>query len=149
MSQGYNNNIKRPNLQDTQLGILKTYKFCQKIQQRVLGPGESTAGVMKYLSLKIHPKLSDSMKGAVGAQLRLTWLRLVSRLHSYTSVHDVYCRTQQKWWAHLELSHRKPDILVRVLNRIALSNSSVRKCTFMQVMIQPKHERTSTTEEQK
>ena len=35
--------------QNTQLWILKIYAFCQKIQQMVLGPGESAAGVM-YLS---------------------------------------------------------------------------------------------------
>ena len=33
MSQRYDN-IKRPKLQDTQLGILKIYAFCQKVQQR-------------------------------------------------------------------------------------------------------------------
>ena len=35
MSQTYYDNIKKPKLQDTQLGILKIYAFCQKIQQRV------------------------------------------------------------------------------------------------------------------
>ena len=45
MSQTYNDNIKRPKLQDTQLGISKIYLFCQKIQQRSSGPGESAAGV--------------------------------------------------------------------------------------------------------
>ena len=46
MSQTYNDNIKRPKLQDILLGILKTYAFCRKLQQRALGSGESTAGVM-------------------------------------------------------------------------------------------------------
>ena len=45
MSQRYNDNIKRPKPQDTRLWILKIYAFCQKIQQRSSGPGESTAGV--------------------------------------------------------------------------------------------------------
>ena len=45
MSQTYSDNIKRPKPQDTQLGILKIYTFCRKIQQRALGPGESAAGV--------------------------------------------------------------------------------------------------------
>ena len=36
MSQTYYDNIKKPKLQDTQLGILKIYAFCQKIQQRAL-----------------------------------------------------------------------------------------------------------------
>ena len=54
MSQTYNDNIKRLKPQDTQLGILKIYAFCWKIQQNELGPGESTAGVTQYLSLTIH-----------------------------------------------------------------------------------------------
>ena len=41
----YNNNIKRPKPQDTQIGILIIYSFCQKIWQRVSGPGESAGGV--------------------------------------------------------------------------------------------------------
>ena len=45
MSQTYNDNIKRPKLQDIPLGILKTYAFCRKFRGRALGPGESTAGV--------------------------------------------------------------------------------------------------------
>ena len=45
MSQTYNDNIKRPKPQDTQLGILKIYPFCWKIQQRNLDPGESATGV--------------------------------------------------------------------------------------------------------
>ena len=43
-SQRYDS-IKRPKLQDTQLGILRIYAFCQKIQQRAAGPGESTVGI--------------------------------------------------------------------------------------------------------
>ena len=49
MSPRFNDNIKKPKLQDTQLGILK-------IHQKALGPGESAAGVMWYLSLRQHPK---------------------------------------------------------------------------------------------
>ena len=45
MSQRYNDNI-RPKPQDTQLGILKIYAFCWKIQQRASGPGEGAAGIM-------------------------------------------------------------------------------------------------------
>ena len=51
--------------------------------------------------------------------------------------------------ANLELCHRNPDILGRVLNQIALSNSIVGKWASMQVIKQPEHGRTSTTEEQK
>ena len=42
MSQRYNDNIKRPTPQDTQLGI---YTFCWNIQQMASSPGESTTGV--------------------------------------------------------------------------------------------------------
>ena len=45
MSQTYNDNIKRAKLQNAQLGILRIYAFCWKIQQRMFGPGESAAGV--------------------------------------------------------------------------------------------------------
>ena len=38
-------NIKRPKLQDAQLGILEMCTFCWNIQQRDSGPGESTARV--------------------------------------------------------------------------------------------------------
>ena len=49
-------NIKRSKAQNTQLGILKFYAFCRKIQQRASGQGESAAGVTYYQSLRIHPK---------------------------------------------------------------------------------------------
>ena len=49
----------------------------------------------------------------------------------------------------MELWHRNFDILERVLNRIALSNSTAGKCVPMEVIKQPEHGRTSTTEEQK
>ena len=63
---------------DALLWNLKIYAFHQKIQQRVSGQGESTAGVT-YLSMRMHPKsccifllkvvatvLTGSRKGAVG-----------------------------------------------------------------------------------
>ena len=49
MSQRYNDNTKRPKPKENQLEILKIFAFCQKIQQRASGPGESTAGVSIYL----------------------------------------------------------------------------------------------------
>ena len=68
-----------PNPQENQLEILNIYAFCQKIQQRASGSGESAAGVT-YLSRRIHTKscsifplkvattlLRSSRKGAVGA----------------------------------------------------------------------------------
>ena len=42
MRQRYNN-TKRPKPKENQLGILKIYPLCQKIQQRASGPGESAA----------------------------------------------------------------------------------------------------------
>ena len=79
MMARYNDNTKRPKLKENQLGILKIYAFCRKIQQRASGPGDSTVGVM-YLSMIIHLKgchifslkvvatlVSGSRKGAVGA----------------------------------------------------------------------------------
>ena len=55
MSQRYRDNTKRPNRKENQLGILRMYAFCQKIQQTALDPGESAAGV-KYQSMSIHSK---------------------------------------------------------------------------------------------
>ena len=40
---------KKPESKENQLGILKIYAFCQKIQQRASGPGESTAWLHIYL----------------------------------------------------------------------------------------------------
>ena len=40
---------KKPELKENQLGILKIYAFCQKIQQSASGPGESTAWLHIYL----------------------------------------------------------------------------------------------------
>ena len=78
MSQGYNDDTKRPKPQDTQLGILKVVAFYWGIKQRALGPGESAAKVA-YQSMRIHPKscpifplkvtttlLNGSRKSAVG-----------------------------------------------------------------------------------
>ena len=52
----YNENTKRPTLEDIQLGISKIYAFCWKIQQGISGLGDSTAG-FTYLSLRIHSKI--------------------------------------------------------------------------------------------
>ena len=55
MSQRYNDNKKRPKPKENQLGILKVYIFCWKIQQRASSPYEKVAGVT-YLSMRIHQK---------------------------------------------------------------------------------------------
>ena len=49
MRQRYKDNTKRPKPKENWQGVLKIPifpKFCQKIQQRTSGPGESTTGVM-------------------------------------------------------------------------------------------------------
>ena len=56
MSQRYNDDTKRPKSKENQLEILKIYAFCQKIQQRASGLGESAVGVLIYLSMRIQPK---------------------------------------------------------------------------------------------
>ena len=45
----YSDDTKRPKLKENQLGILKIYTFCQKIQQKVSGPGESSAWLLIFL----------------------------------------------------------------------------------------------------
>ena len=54
----------------------------------------------------------------------------VSRLHANTSSPDVYWRKRPNRRAHLELCHRNPHILERMLNRIALSNSTVGSASY-------------------
>ena len=50
MRQRYKDSTKRPKAKENQARILKMYpiypKFCQKIQHKTSGPGESAAGVM-------------------------------------------------------------------------------------------------------
>ena len=74
---------------------------------------------------------------------------LVLRLHAKDSSPDKYWRKQLNRLAHLELCHRNPDILERVLNQITLSNSTAWKCAPMQVIKQSQNGRTSTNKEQK
>ena len=40
MSQRYTDNIKKPKSKENLLGIIKTYAFSQKIEQRATGRGE-------------------------------------------------------------------------------------------------------------
>ena len=58
MRQRYNNNTTMSKPQENQLGILKIYTFCQKIQQ-IPQVQESAAGVT-YLSMRMHPKIAAS-----------------------------------------------------------------------------------------
>ena len=139
MSQRYDN-TKRPKWKENQLGVLEIYIFCWKIQQRALGPTECCWGCV---SMKIHPKNDHILTANVAA------LRLMSRLHANTLHPDVYWRKWPNQQTYLELCHWNPDILERVLNQIALSNSTVGKCVPMQVTKQTEHGRTSTTKKQK
>ena len=59
MCQRYNDNTKKPKLQDTQLGILIIHTFCQKNQQRVSSPGESPAGVLNLSMEVVHLTLTS------------------------------------------------------------------------------------------
>ena len=54
MSQRYNDKTKRPKPKENQLGNLKIYAFCQKIQQRASGSGESAP--WGCVSMRIHAK---------------------------------------------------------------------------------------------
>ena len=49
------------------------------------------------------------------------------RLHDYTSIPNVYWRKWPNWQAHLELCHKNPDILNRVLNRISFIQLNCRE----------------------
>ena len=155
MRQRYKYNTKRPKPK----GIIKTSTFCQKIQQRSSGPGErALLGLCIYENappklLHLPPKschiFNKWFKEGRNLSIAGTKLRSLLRLHASTSSPVVYRRKRPNQWAHLELCHRNPDILERMLKRIALSSSTAGKCTPIQVMKQPEHEKTSTTEEQK
>ena len=132
--------------------------FARK-SSRVPQVQESTAGVTN-LYMGMPPKICCIFPINVEATLlwfkewcswniAVTWLRLVSRLHPNTSSPGIYWRIWPNQWANLELCHRNLGILERVLNQIALSNSTLGKCTPMQVVKQLEHGRTSTNEEQK
>ena len=61
MDQWYKDDTKRPNWKENQLGILKIYAFCRKIEQRVSSSGESAAWVT-YLFTRTHPKSAHPCK---------------------------------------------------------------------------------------
>ena len=68
MSQRYNDNIKRPKPQDTQLGILKTYAFCQKIRVQETALLGSCICLWEYTQKFVTTLLNGSRKGTVGAE---------------------------------------------------------------------------------
>ena len=110
---------------------------------------ENTTKKLLHLSPKSCRNFTQWFREGRSWSIAVTQLRSVSRLHANTSSPDVYCRKRPNRRAHLELCHRNLDILGRVLNQIALSNSTAEKCAPMQGIKQPEHGRTSTTEEQK
>ena len=123
MSEIYNHNTKRPKPKENQLGILgiSSREFVDFAEISAEGLGSRRERCWDYVAVfENTPK-------------KLLRLR----------------RKRMNQWAHLEQCHRNPDILERVLNQIALSNLTVGKCVPMQVIKEPEHRRTSTTEEQK
>ena len=57
----------------------------------------------------------------------------VEATYTKTSTPDVYWRKRPNRQSHLELFHRKTDFLESMLNRIALFNSTARRCTLTHV----------------
>ena len=120
-----------------------------EIQLRAFGPGESLLGLCIRLweytqtfPLIVAPTLLWFKEGH-SWNMVVIWLRSLLRLYTNTSGPNVYWRKWPNWRAHLELCHRNPDILKRVLNWIVLSNSTSGKCAPIQVIKQPEHGRTS------
>ena len=158
MRQIYNGNTKKPKPKENQVRILKIYAFCQKIQQKTSGTGKRC---WCYISIyenaptklpHLPPKschFSQCFKESHNWSIAVTQFKSVSRLHVNASSPGIYGRKRPNQRVYLEPCHRNPDILERVLNWIALSNSTAGKSAPMQVIKQPEHWRTSTTKEQK
>ena len=89
------------------------------------------------LAIHLPPKscCNFTLQFKVGSSwsIVITELKSVLKLHANTSSHNAYWRKRPNRRTHLELSHRNPDALERVLNWIALSNSTVGKNAPMQV----------------
>ena len=60
----HNDNAERPKPKENQLGILKIYAFCQKIQQSASGPGDSIAEFCIYLRECIKKIATSSPLGS-------------------------------------------------------------------------------------
>ena len=88
MRQTYYDNIKKPKLQDIQLGILKIYAFYQKIEQRASCPGGSTVGVTYYVFQNIPKNLLVQRR----VQLEhISHIKIdVEATYTKTSTPDVY-----------------------------------------------------------
>ena len=126
MSQTYYDNIKKPRLQDIQLGILKFMHFPRKLS-RWLHVQETALWELHSIFLENIPK---NLLVQWRVQLEnISHIKIsVKARHTKTSTPDVYWRKQPNWQSHLELCHRKPDFLESMLNWIALFNSTVGRC---------------------
>ena len=135
MSPRYIDYTKRPKLKENQLGILKIYAFCQKIRQRALFPGESAAGVTICL-WEYTQKVATSPLQKL-PQLYLVVAGRVQLEHCSHIVKVSVEATCFKIWHILKgmtnptglfgnMPH--PGILERVVNQVALSNSTAEKC---------------------
>ena len=118
------------------------------VQERVLLGLCICLGEYTWKVAASSPKELLQLYLVVQGRVQLEHSSYIVKLHANTSNADIYWRKGLNCWTHLELCHRNPDILKRVLNRITLSNSTMGKCAPMQVIKQPEHRRTSTTEEQ-
>ena len=143
----YNDNIKRPKPQDTQLGILKIYTSCRKIQKRVSGPGQRYWRYVVYIFENTPKNLVVQGRAQLEHSSHIVKVGVEATCFHFNPRRILSETTERR--VYLELYHRNPGILERVLNWVTLANSTAEKCAPMQVMKQPEHGRTSTSEEQK
>ena len=112
---------------------------------------ENTPKKWLHLSPKSCRNFTQWFRERCSWSIEVTQLRLVLRLHASNSNPDVYYiegndHTGRPIWNY---ATGTPNILESVLNQIMPSNSTVGKCTPMEVTKQPEQGRTSTTKEQK
>ena len=147
MSQRYIGNAERSKQKENQQGILKNLRIMLENSAEGLGPGESAAGVT-YLSMRTHSKLQQlyivvqgrtqlehsSFIVMVGVDAKFKpWLILIETI---VSAGPFETMSQEPWHPG---KGTKPDSVIQ---------RNV-KCAPMQIIKQPEHRRTSTSEEQK
>ena len=154
MSQTHNDNTKkakveRKSAKDLRNLIQGIYAFCWKFsrvprvrERALLGPRIIFENTPKSCHIPFFQWFREKCSWSIVVQQ----LKLVSRQHANTSSPNVHRRKRPNRQAHVELCHRNPDILERMLKWIMLSNSTARKCAPMQVIKQPEHGRTSRGE---
>ena len=138
MSKRYDN-IKRPKPQDTELEILQNLGILP--ENSAEGLGSRREHCWCYV-VSVFQNTSKNL--VVQGRVQLVHISHIFKVGvettCYTSIPDEYWRKWLNQRAHLELCNRNPDILERVLNRIALSNSTAGKYAPKQVIKQPEHE---------